>query len=158
MATVICKRLVNQFGGASPFGNTTTFKFPLVTDANGYITDSDTVATAVAIGDVIDLGQIPSGMRLDDAQIIVTTAQTALTTWTLGFKYEDGVDSTAVPQDAAYFTASAAAVNAVGRTRATGSKNVVLPKNARLIATAAGAANVKSSNITVLVSGVLTGA
>jgi hypothetical protein len=158
MATIVCKRIVNQFGGASPFGNATTLKFPLVTDYNGYITDSNTVATAVAIGDVIDLGQLPSGMRLDDAQIIVTTAQTALTTWTLGFKYEDGVDSIDVPQDASYFTASAAAVNTVGRIRATGSKNVVLPKNARLIATAAGATNVKASSITVLVSGVLTGA
>lgn len=145
-----------QFGGFSPFGNATTLLFPLATNASGAVIDSDTT-TAVASGDVIDLGELPQGMRLDDAQLIVTTAMTALVTGSLGFVYSDGVDSAEVPQDAAYFLAAGAVLNATGRLRANGTKVVTLPKSARLILTTAGAANAQASDIKVIVSGELTG-
>lgn len=144
-----------QFGGFTPYGNVSTLMYLLKTNATGAVIDSDSTA-AVASGDVIDLGELPEGMRLDDAQIIVTTGMTASVTGSLGFKYADGVDDTDVPQDAAYFI-SAGNINTAGRVRATGSKLVTLPKPARLILTTGGAANAKASDIKVIVSGELTG-
>ena len=144
-----------QFGGFTPYGNVSTLMYLLKTNATGAVIDSDSTA-AVASGDVIDLGELPEGMRLDDAQIIVTTGMTATVTGSLGFKYADGVDDASVPQDAAYFI-SAGNINTAGRVRATGSKLVTLPKPARLILTTGGAANAKASDIKVIVSGELTG-
>ena len=151
MATVkLNSAHVRQFGNV-PYGNVTTLAFALATAANGGAIGADSAA-AIGIGDVIDLGPLPEGMRLDDAQVLVTTGMTATITGSLGFKYEDGVDSAAVPQDAAYFGAGID-LAAAGRKRATGSKLVTLPKPARLILTTAVAANAKVSDLKVLVSG-----
>jgi len=144
-----------QFGGFSPFGNVTSLAFALLTNAAGAVQNSD-AAGALASGDVVDLGPLPEGMRLEDASVFVTTGMTATITGSLGFKYEDGVDSAAVPQDAAYF-GSGIDLAATGRKRATGSKLVTLPKPARLILTTAVAANAKASDIKVLVTGELCG-
>ncbi|CAE6949686.1 conserved protein of unknown function [Ectopseudomonas oleovorans] len=151
MPTVTLKTLnLRQFGNV-PYGNVTNLVFPLATNADGAAVDSDSAA-AIAAGDVIDLGPLPEGLRLDDASVFVTTGMTATITGSLGFKYADGVDSTEVPQDAAYFGAGID-LAAAGRKRATGSKLVTLPKPARLILTTAVAANAKVSDIKVLVSG-----
>ena len=156
MATVTLKQVQKrQFGGFTPYGNVTSLMFALATAANGAAVGADSSA-ALAAGDVVDLGPLPAGMRLDDASLFVTTGMTATITGSLGFKYEDGVDSTAVPQDAAYFGAAIDLATA-GRKRATGSKLVTLPKPARLILTTAVAANAKASDIKVLVTGELTG-
>ena len=144
-----------QFGGFSPYGNVTALAFSLATNATGAVIDSDTT-TAVASGDVIDLGELPEGMRLDDAQILIKTGMTATITGSLGFKYADGVNSTEVPQDAAYFMSNGDLATA-GRLRANTGKLVTLPKAARLILTTGGAANAKASDIKVIVSGELTG-
>ena len=144
-----------QFGGFSPYGNVTALAFFLATNATGAVIDSDTTA-AVASGDVIYLGELPEGMRLDDAQILIKTGMTATVTGSLGFKYVDGVDSTDVPQDAAYFMSNGDIATA-GRLRANTGKLVTLPKSARLILTTGGAANAKASDIKVIVSGELTG-
>ena len=155
MATVTIKQVqTRQFGGFSPYGNVTSLRFALATAANGSAVGSDSTA-ALAAGDVVDLGPLPEGMRLDDASVFVTTGMTATITGSLGFKYEDGRDSTAVPQDAAYF-GTGIDLAAAGRKRATGSKLVTLPKPARLILTTAVAANAKASDIKVLVTGELT--
>ena len=143
-----------QFGGFSPYGNVTALAFFLATNASGAVIDSDTTV-AVARGDVIDLGELPEGMRLDDAQILIKTGMTATITGSLGFKYAD-TDSTEVPQDAAYFI-SAGDLATAGRLRANTGKLVTLPKPARLILTTAVAANAKASDIKVIVSGELTG-
>lgn len=156
MATIKKNRYQkHQFGGFSPFGNNTSLDFNFKTDSTGKVIDSD-VSAAPAIGDVIDLGHLPQGWRLEDATVYVTTGMTASTTGSLGFVYEDGVDSTDVPQDAAYFGTGMNLATA-GRKRADGSKLVVLPKAARLILTIAGAANAKASDIKVIVSGELQG-
>ena len=156
MATVTLKQVQKrQFGGFTPYGNVTALMFALATAANGAAVASDSSA-ALAAGDVVDLGPLPEGMRLDDASVFVTTGMTATITGSLGFKYEDGVDSTAVPQDAAYF-GTGIDLATTGRKRATGSKLVTLPKPARLILTTAVAANAKASDIKVLVTGELTG-
>ncbi|KPU96667.1 hypothetical protein APR50_23160 [Variovorax paradoxus] len=156
MATVKINQFrTRQFGGVSPFGNVTSLLFVLATLANGSVSNSDS-AVALAAGDVVDLGPLPEGMRLEDASVFVTTGMTATITGSLGFKYEDGVDDAAVPQDAAYF-GSGIDLAAAGRKRATGSKLVRLPKPARLILTTAVAANAKASDVKVIVQGELTG-
>lgn len=141
---------IRQFGNV-PYGNVTTLVFALATAADGGAIGADS-AVALGIGDVVDLGPLPEGMRLDDASVFVTTGMTATITGSLGFKYEDGVDSTEVPQDAAYFGAGID-LAATGRKRATGTKLLTLPKPARLILTTAVAANAKASDLKVLISG-----
>lgn len=156
MATVSLKSALKRQFGNNPYGNLSVLSFALATLASGAAADSDSTA-AIAAGDVIDLGPLPEGLRLDDAQIIVTTGMTATITGSLGFKYEDGTDSTEAPQDAAYF-GSGIDLAAAGRKRATGTKLLTLAKPARLILTTAVAANAKASDIKVLVHGEQVGA
>lgn len=156
MATVSLKSALKRQFGNTPYGNLSVLSFALATLASGAAADSDST-TAIAAGDVIDLGPLPEGLRLDDAQIIVSTGMTATITGSLGFKYEDGTDSTEAPQDAAYF-GSGIDLAAAGRKRATGTKLLTLPKPARLILTTAVAANAKASDIKVLVYGEQVGA
>ena len=156
MATVSLKSALKRQFGNNPYGNLSVLSFALATLASGAAADSDSTA-AIAAGDVIDLGPLPEGLRLDDAQIIVTTGMTATITGSLGFKYEDGTDSTEAPQDAAYF-GSGIDLAAAGRKRAAGTKLLTLAKPARLILTTAVAANAKASDIKVLVYGEQVGA
>lgn len=156
MAEVKVKNPHRSFGATVPYGNATTLAYELKTGATGAALNSDST-DALAVGDVVDLGPLPEGMRLDDASVLVTTGMTATITGKLGFKYEDGVDSSAVPQDDAYFGTGIDLATA-GRVRATGTKLVKLPKPARLILTTAVAANAKASDIKVLVTGELIGA
>ena len=156
MATVSLKSALKRQFGNTPYGNLSVLSFALATLASGAAADSDSTA-AIAVGDVIDLGPLPEGLRLDDAQIIVTTGMTATITGSLGFKYEDGTDSTEAPQDAAYF-GSGIDLAAAGRKRSTGTKLLTLAKPARLILTTAVAANAKASDIKVLVYGEQVGA
>lgn len=156
MATVSLKSALKRQFGNNPYGNLSVLSFALATLASGAAADSDSTA-AIASGDVIDLGPLPEGLRLDDAQIIVTTGMTATITGSLGFKYEDGTDSTEAPQDAAYF-GSGIDLATAGRKRAAGTKLLTLAKPARLILTTAVAANAKASDIKVLVYGEQVGA
>lgn len=157
MATVNLKSSAHarQFGN-NPWGNVTSLKYSLATNASGGALNADS-ATALAIGDVVDLGPLPEGLRLEDATILVSDALTASVTCSLGFKYEDGVDSSEAPQDAAYF-GSSLSLAATARVRATGSgKLITLPKPARLILTVSGAANDSAGALSVIVQGELTG-
>lgn len=144
-----------QFGGFSPFGNVTSLKYRLLTNAVGAALNS-TSAAAIADGDVIDLGSLPAGMALEDASVFVATGMSESVTGKLGFAYEDGVDSADVPQDDAYFFSGKSLATA-GRVRADGSKLVVLPKAARLVLTIGGADNAKASDLVAVVTGELTG-
>lgn len=159
MATVTKKYLPQeqQFGGA-PYGNATTLQFNLTTNASGVLVSSDS-ASAVGIGDVVRIGILPAGCRLNDALAIVSDAFTATATAKIGFAYVDGVDSTSVPQDDDYFFA-ALAYNAAGRTRAanTAVVPVTLPKAAYLIVTNQVAALNAVGVLDVLVECVLNGA
>ncbi|AYO54398.1 hypothetical protein [Acinetobacter wuhouensis] len=156
MATIKKKNThTRQFGGLSPFGNLTSLTYLLATNGTGAVINSDSTAP-IAVGDVIDLGELPEGMSLEDAQIIVTTGMTATIKGDLGFKYTDGVDLTDVPQDASYFVKGGDLATA-GRVRANGSKLITLQKSARLILTVAGAANAKASEIQFIVTGELKG-
>lgn len=147
---------VRQFGGAAgAYGNVTTLRFPLATNAAGGAANADSAA-ALAIGDVVVLGTLPGGMRLDDASVFVTTGMTATLTGSLGFAYADGVDDASASQDAAYFGAGLDLATA-GRVRAKGAKLLVLAKPANLILTTAVVKNAKASQIDVIVTGELTG-
>ena len=159
MATIKTKEalVTNFFTYTAPYGNTTTLGYKLKTNATGVVTGGDAAAAPKA-ADVIDLGGLPEGWCLADAQVLISTGMTATVTGKLGFAYADGINDTAVPQDDAYFIAAGADLATAGRLRANGSKLVVLPKPARLILTLAGAANAKAADIKVVVTGELTGA
>lgn len=144
-----------QFGGFTPYGNATTFLFAVATNATGAVINSDTTA-AVAAGDVIDLGTLPAGMRLDDAQLIVGVGMTSTIKGSLGFVYSDGVNDVTVPQSNKHFF-DAVDIAAAARLRTTSTSLVTLPKEARLILTTSVAANAKESDIKVIISGELTG-
>lgn len=156
MATV---KLLNQnpgYGGMSPYGNASTNKFTLETTATGAAKNSSSTA-ALAIGDVIVLGLMDAGFRLDDMEAVVSVGMTASVTGSLGFKYADGVDSTVVPQDAAYFGSGLALATAARLRNSSTSAIVALPKPANLVLTIAGAANAKASYIDFVISGELIG-
>ena len=153
MATVtINQHQKRQFGGFTPYGNVTTIRATLQTNATGAALNSDSAA-AIGIGDVVVLEKLTEGFLLEDAQVIVSTTMTASSTGSLGFIYADGVDSTDVPQDAAYFGTGLNAATA-GRIRTSSAKAPVrLAKEAYLVWTQAGAANAKASRIDVIVHG-----
>ena len=145
-----------QFDGV-PYGNATKLHYTFATNASGVMVDSDLV-TAVQIADKVVLGVIPAGTKLIDALAIVSDAFTALATADIGFEYVDGVDSAAVPQDADYFH-TAAALSAQGRLPADNAAvaPVVLPKDAFVILTLAGAALDAAGQVDIFIEGVLEG-
>lgn len=143
------------FGDNVPYGNSTTLAFTLKTNSDGAAINSDS-KEKLSAGDVVVLGVLPAGMRLDDASVLVKTGMTATITGSLGFAYEDGEDESDAPQAADYF-GSGLDIATAGRVRATGNGFVTLPKPALLILTTAVADNVKASEINVLVNGVNTG-
>lgn len=153
MATIKKKFIGDkQFGGFTPYGNVTTIRATLQTNATGAAINSDSAA-AIAVGDVVVLEKLPEGFLLEDAQVIVSTGMTATATGSLGFIYADGVDSTDVPQDAAYFGAGLNAATAA-RIRTAGTKAPVrLAKEAYLVWTQGVIANAKASRIDVIVHG-----
>ena len=159
MATSTKKALksVSQFGG-TPYGNKSVLAFNVTTNASGVWTDG-TLATAGAITDELIVGVLPAGMLLMDCLAIVSDAFAASQTIKLGFRYVDGVDSAAVPQDADYFFA-ALALSAAGRTRAnnTAVAPVTLPKDAYLVIDLDGAAMSTTGVLDILVEGVIAGA
>lgn len=153
MPTITKKHIGDhQFGGFTPYGNVTTFRATLETNAAGAVINSDSTA-AVAAGDVIRLQELPEGFLLEDGQAIVSVGMTATITGSLGFLYVDGVDSSDVPQDAAYFGTGLNLATAA-RLRTTASKAPVkLAKPAYLVLTTAVAANAKASRIDFIVHG-----
>ena len=153
MATIKQKFIGDkQFGGFTPYGNVTTIRATLQTNATGAAINSDSAA-AIAVGDVVVLEKLPEGFLLEDAQVIVSTGMTATATGSLGFIYADGVDSTDVPQDAAYFGAGLNAATAARIRTASTKAPVRLAKEAYLVWTQGVIANAKASRIDVIVHG-----
>ena len=153
MATITKNALKDEKQSTgTPYGTATTLHYQCATNSTGAVIGSD-VATGVASGDVVRMGILPAGMRLDDAKTIVSTGWTATVTGKLGFAYVDGVDSTSVPQDDDYF-GSGITIATAGRYAAsnTAVRPVVLPKDAYLILTTGAAANAKASQTDVLVN------
>ena len=158
MANIKLKGLgINQFGGMAAYGNVTTLRATLETNAAGAAVRSNSEAP-LDVGDKVYLQVLPEGFRLEDLQTIVSVPLTAAVTGSLGFEYTDGVDSPDVPQDAAYFGAGLV-LNAAGRLRTTSAKApVTLAKEAYLVLTIAGAANARVGRVDVIVHGERLGA
>ncbi|EMT5892699.1 hypothetical protein OMB78_001452 [Neisseria gonorrhoeae] len=140
----------NRFGGV-PYGNLAAEHYRIVAKQDGAILGADASEPPKA-GDVLALGVLEQGFRLDDAQIIVKTAMFSGITADVGFAYADGADDAKVPQDAAYF-ASGADFASAGRIRCQSAKLVTLPKQALLTVTLKGAENKKAADIDILIYG-----
>ncbi len=136
--------------GVSPYGNLTAFRYSLTTNASGAVVSADSTA-AIGIADVVKVGILPAGFRLIDSDLVIKTGMTATITAGVGFAYVDGVDSTAVPQDAAFFGTGLDMATAARLRNATTKTSVTLPKDAWLTVTTAVAANAKASEIEFIV-------
>lgn len=140
----------NRFGGV-PYGNMAVEHYRIVAKEDGTILGADAYGPPKA-DDVLVLGVLEQGFRLDDAQIIVKTGMASGITADVGFVYADGADDANVPQDAAYF-ASAADFASAARIRCQSAKLVTLPKQALLTVTLKGAAGAKAADIDILIYG-----
>ena len=124
----------------APYGDVVAISdFNLTTNASGVPADADAGSTALVINDIIRLGIIPAGTRLLDVVAVISDAFTASSTFDLGFAYVDGVDETAVPQDADYFVDGVSLASTAVLRKATITPPVTLPKDAYLILTNLGA-------------------
>ncbi|RZL88825.1 MAG: hypothetical protein EOP82_21655 [Variovorax sp.] len=157
MATVKKTQFRSRQFHNAPYGNSAHLHFQLKTDSTGAAIGADSTA-ALGIGDKVVLGPLQEGMRLDDSLMVISTGLTASVTGSLGFEYDDGVDSTEVPQSATYFGTALALATAARLRNATTNAPVVLPKAANLILTIAGAANAKVSQLDIVINGEMTGA
>ena len=159
MATSTKKALksVSQFGG-TPYGNKSVLPFNVTTNASGVWLDGS-LATAGGTPDELIVGVLPAGMKLMDCLAIVSDAFAASQTIKLGFRYVDGVDVAAAPNDADYFFA-ALTLSAQGRTRANNLvvAPVTLAKDAYLVIDLDGAAMSVAGVLDLLVEGVIGGA
>lgn len=140
----------NRFGGV-PYGNMAVEHYRIVAKEDGTILGADAYGPPKA-DDVLVLGVLEQGFRLDDAQIIVKTGMASGVTADVGFVYADGADDANVPQDAAYF-ASAADFASAACIRCQSAKLVTLPKQALLTVTLKGADSKAAADIDILIYG-----
>lgn len=140
----------NRFGGV-PYGNMAVEHYRIVAKEDGTILGADAYGPPKA-DDVLVLGVLEQGFRLDDAQIIVKTGMASGITADVGFVYADGADDANVPQDAAYF-ASGADFASAARIRCQSAKLVTLPKQALLTVTLKGADSEAAADIDILIYG-----
>ena len=95
--------LGGQFGGVTPYGNLTTLRYQLATNAAGVLLNSN-AAAALAVGDVVAFEfPLPAGFVAEE--LVISDHFGAGVTADVGFAYADGVDDATYPQDAAYFGA-----------------------------------------------------
>lgn len=157
MANVTKHYIRSEQSYAGAAGNAWKKSYRFETNASGVCVNSDKTGALVQ-ADVVRIGVLPGGIEIHDALAIVSDAFSALTTARAGFAYVDGVDSSEVPQDDDYFHV-ALATHTAGRTRANNAAvaPVVLPKEAYLILTVAGADHGSAGVLDVIVEGVLRG-
>lgn len=156
MATITKSRLNQARQHSAPYGNKFADTFRYETNSSGVALVSD-AAAATAINDKVRLGIIEAGTVLLDATVVVSDAFAASTTADIGFEYVDGVDSTAVPQDADYFFAGQATSSTALARKATATAPVRLPKDAYLVLTRKGAADSAVGILDVIVDGIKEG-
>lgn len=140
----------NRFGGV-PYGNMAVEHYRIVAKEDGTILGADAYGPPKA-DDVLVLGVLEQGFRLDDAQIIVKTGMSSGITADVGFVYADGADDANVPQDAAYFASDADFASAA-RIRCQSAKLVTLPKQALLTVTLKEADSEAAADIDILIYG-----
>lgn len=157
MATATTKGLgdLHQVGSA-PYGNMSLLQFSFATNSSG-VSVATNQTTAINSGDVVNIGILPKGLKLVDAVVYISDAFAGSTTADIGFKYVDGVDDTAVPQDADFF-AAALSTASTGISRKTNvTPPVTLPKDAYLTLTIGGANHSSIGLLNVVVTGESTG-
>ena len=159
MATITKKYIRQQRRhGGVPYGNVWRGRYHMTTNASGVLVDSDQ-ATAVAVADVVRLGILDAGVELQNAEAIISDAFAATTTCKIGFQYVDGVDSSSVPQNDAYFFAAGTSLASTARLVNTATvAPVVLPKDAYLILTNGAANHSAAGVLDVIVTGQVVGA
>jgi len=142
---------------SAAYGNAWKKRFTLTVGASGAALNAD-ANRPLQPGDVVRIGWLPAGIELHDCLAIVSGAFASGTRIKLGFAYEDGENSQAVPQDDDYFHA-ALAVDAQSRTRA--DNMTVMPlrllKPAYVIATIDGATQDQAGRLDVIVEGLNQG-
>lgn len=143
--------------GSTPWGNLAVLRYTFETTSTGVAKESDTT-TAVAVGDVVRLGLIPSGFRVVDSEVIVSDAFTTGVTARVGFAYADGEDVAAVPQDDDHFGTTLALGSAARLRSATTHATACLPKAAWLTLTIGGAAIAEAGKAEVILFAVAEGA
>lgn len=147
----------NRMHSGVAYGNAWVDTFNLTTNASGVMVDSDQT-TAIIQTNVVRLGVIPAGTKLLDSMAIISDAFTAASTADIGFQYVDGVDVTAVPQDDNYFHDNLA-LDAAATTRKTVvTQPVILPKDAYVIVTIAGADLAAVGVLDLVLNGQVVGA
>ena len=154
-ATILGLNDLHQVGNA-PYGNLSCLQFSFATNSTGVCVASNQ-ATAIGNGDIVNIGILPKGLKLVDAVVYISDAFAGSTTADIGFKYVDGVDDTAVPQDVDFF-AAALSTASTGISRKTNvTPPVTLPKDAYLTLTVGGAAHSVVGLLNVVVTGESTG-
>lgn len=157
MATITKKTAYDRLMNGAPYGDMIALPYRMQTNSSGVLTGGDS-ASAVGNGDVVRIGKIPAGTKLLDSVATISDAFTGSSTYKMGFAYVDGVDSTAVPQDDAYFTAASTALSSLAvQRKATTTAPVTLPKDAYLIVTNAGAAQAAAGIMDVVIFGQAVG-
>ncbi len=157
MATITKKTAFDRSMNGAPYGDMVALPYRMQTNSSGVLTGGDS-ASAVGNGDVVRIGKIPAGTKLLDSVATISDAFTGSSTYKMGFAYVDGVDSTAVPQDDAYFTAASTALSSTAvQRKSTVTAPVTLPKDAYLIVTNAGAAQAAAGIMDVVIFGQAVG-
>lgn len=158
MATAKVHPSGGQFGGFTPYGNLTTLRYELRTNAAGVVQNSG-LGSALAVDDVVKFEYpLPAGFLVEDVQVIVSDAFTASATINVGFAYADGQDSTEFPQSPTQWF-STQAISALARARTASSAALkALPKDAHLTVTLKGAALADAGALQIVVHGERLGA
>lgn len=174
MAKIVLRNLSSKEFGGTPYGNHQVRPFRMQTGPTGVPLGAIATplagsavglaaAAALAVGDVVVLGPLRNGMRIDSATLLVSTPIAGLA-GKLGFVYADGVDDTQqkataegrpfVPQDDAYFFAAGESLAAQKRkVTDTFKAPVTLPKDALLVLTVTGGPSTGAGRVDVMVQG-----
>lgn len=150
MPKYVVKHNSAQFGNA-PYGNYSVLHFGLKTNAKGGLLNAND-ATPIKQNDVIVLGDLPTGMRLENATLFVSEGLATSSKAKLGYVFKDG--STGGEDD---FFGTDLDVAAKGRVAAKNSKTVTLSKDALLVLTVTSGANNKAADVSVSVYGEICG-
>ena len=137
-------------------GNTSTYVLDIEADSSGILVDAGAEA-ALAAGDVIKRFHIPENFTVTDMQVVVTTAAGQVATFSVGFRYVDGVDVAEYPEGDDFYFASVA-LDAAARIRLSTAKRAVpFTKPAHLVLVAAGATLASALKMQLIVGGIHDG-
>lgn len=156
MATVTKQASERNHFDHTPYGNVVALRYTIKTTATGAVVGGNSSAP-LDVGDVLNVPQLPAGLRMFDHHVIVKTPMTASVTASLGFAYMDGKDDASVPQDNDYFGAALNMAAAARLRSTTPNASVTLPKPAYLTLTMAGAKNVKAAEVEVVILAIAEG-